>query len=64
MSTSEPVEISFEELVRETPAAFLLKMEEGIFGEKVWFPKSQCTLDEETKTIEVPEWLAIEKGLV
>lgn len=64
MSGQETIEISFVELVNETAAAWLLQLEEGIFGKKEWFPKSQCELDESGRTIEVPEWLAIEKELV
>jgi hypothetical protein len=32
--------------------------------EKVWLPKSQCTWDQDNKTMEMPGWLAIEKGLI
>jgi hypothetical protein len=54
------IEINFDKIIRETQDAWLLDTGD----EKVWFPKSQCTLDEDEKIIEVPEWLAIEKGLV
>lgn len=30
----------------------------------VWLPKSQCEWDETDKTMAMPEWLAMEKGLV
>ena len=32
--------------------------------ETAWLPKSLCEWDEESKTMTVPEWMAIEKGLV
>jgi hypothetical protein len=32
--------------------------------ETVWLPKSQCEWDEESKTMTMPEWLAMGKGLV
>ena len=53
-------EFAFDEIIKETPDAWLLDMGDG----KVWFPKSQCEIDEDGNTIEVPEWLAIEKELV
>ena len=30
----------------------------------VWLPKSQCEWDARDKTMTLPEWLAVEKGLV
>ena len=30
----------------------------------VWLPKSLCEWDEESKTMTIPEWLAIEKELI
>lgn len=35
-----------------------------IVGSNHWMPKSQCKYDETEKTLTVPEWLAIERGLV
>lgn len=32
--------------------------------ETVWLPKSQCEWDENDKTMTMPEWLALEKGLI
>jgi len=52
--------IYFDELIKETEIAWLVKIDK----EEIWFPKSQCELDEDDKKVEVPEWLAIEKGLV
>ena len=48
----------------ETEEAWLID-----FGENdpTWLPKSQCEIEEEndgTVTVTLPEWLAIEKGLV
>lgn len=48
----------------ETEAAWLID-----FGEQdsVWLPKSQCEVEEESDgsvTVTLPEWLAIEKGIV
>ncbi len=59
------VEIEFEMIVHETDAAYLLEV--PTFGEKtadVWIPKSQVAqIDREAKTMEVTEWVAVEKGL-
>lgn len=29
-----------------------------------WLPKSQCEWDSETGEMQLPEWLALEKGLI
>lgn len=55
------------EFVRETENAILVK--DG--NNEVWIPKSQVTYDEDLELkrglaleIELPEWLAEEKGLI
>lgn len=47
-------------LQHETPSAWLVLTEDG---KKVWLPKSQVE-DNCDGTFTLPEWLAIEKGLV
>lgn len=37
-------------------------MVENLKGEKVWLPKSQCEIDDDS--IQIPEWLALDKGLI
>ena len=63
----EPVEIAFDAVKAETDAAWLL-----VLGrDEVWIPKSQAenVRMERTRfgrrhgTMELPEWLAEEKGL-
>lgn len=49
----------FEELIHETDLAYLVEIE----GDEYWLPKSQCDIDEDDQTIEMPNWLAREKGL-
>jgi hypothetical protein len=52
--------ITIEATVRhETERAYLL---ENLKGEKVWVPKSQCEF--ERGELQIPEWLAEEKGLI
>lgn len=59
---SVPVTLKFVAEQVETERAYLLVMETG---EEVWLPKSQITfLDWENGTLQVPRWLAEEKGLV
>jgi hypothetical protein len=29
-----------------------------------WLPKSQCEWDDEDETMQMPEWLALEKGFI
>ena len=45
---------------RETPRAF--RFYDG--SNTVWLPKSQCEWDEESQVMTMPEWLAMEKGLI
>lgn len=44
----------------ETDLAWLFEIDGG---EQVWFPKSQCELDDSQTSILVPLWLAKAKGL-
>lgn len=69
MKNHEPVELSIFIHVQTEKA--LLVSEDGDEGQAVWLPKSQLTsltMDREgetgTATIEIPEWLAIKKGLI
>lgn len=55
---SENVKIPFIAVVYETEKAFLIRFEEGL---DVWLPDSQVQV--EGRVVEMPEWLAIEKGL-
>jgi hypothetical protein len=61
-------DLSYTRVIRETPDAYLLLFYEGetVFDESKseWLPKSEVVLNEGDKMVTVPEWLAIEKGLV
>jgi len=48
------------ELLHETPAAY--RVASCTTGKVAWVPKSQCELDGES--LQLPAWLAEEKGLV
>lgn len=52
--------IEFDSKVRETELAVLLDID----GEEIWFPKSQIDMRSWSNIVEIPEWLAIEKGLL
>jgi hypothetical protein len=52
--------IEFDSKVRETERAVLLDID----GEEIWFPKSQIDMRDWSNIAEIPEWLAIEKGLI
>lgn len=59
-SSKEPVEIEDGVVIHETDDAYKF-----VSGENtVWLPKSRCTWNPDNRTMTVPEWLAIEKGLV
>lgn len=48
------------ELRGETEKAY--RMYDGKTTE--WIPKSQCEWDEKSKTMQMPEWLAMDKGFL
>jgi len=60
MGADEMVEVDFDGLIRETEMAWLFRIDR----QAIWFPKSRCEVDEDEKVVYVPEWLAIEEGLV
>ena len=61
MGNCDPVVIDFDEIKHETELAYLFVIDDN----EVWLPKSQClTLDVEAREVEIPEWLAVDKGLV
>lgn len=49
-------------VVHQTEKAVLVKTDEG--GEGVWLPLSQVELDEAAGVVTLPEWLALERGLI
>lgn len=61
-----PLRLDVEKIVRETDAAFLLRLEEG---DEVWVPKSQISdpddyqQGDEDCTVSVSEWFANKEGL-
>lgn len=59
MTRSDLVDIAGE-IVGETPQAY--RFNDGTLS--VWLPKSQCEWDGDDKTMAMPEWLAMEKGLI
>jgi hypothetical protein len=48
-------------IVRETEKAYNIDHGDK---ERVWVPKSLCVYDANDKTMAMPEWLAMEKGLI
>lgn len=57
---SEIHNFDYEEFIDETDKAWYLVVE----GKGNWFPKSVCQIDKENMTIDVPEWLAIDKEIL
>lgn len=58
---SDMVDVYFDEVITQTDLAWRILTDDD---EQVWLPKSECELDEDDCLAQVPEWLAIEKGLV
>lgn len=48
------------EVIRETEKAWLFKTDHD---EQYWLPKSQCTWDDDTHRMWVPNWLVEEKEM-
>lgn len=65
MGASNWIHLEVEKIVRETDAAFSLRVD----GEDYWIPKSQISDPEdfeagdENVTVSVTEWIARQKGL-
>jgi hypothetical protein len=59
MARSDLVDVSGE-VKFETEKAF--RFFDG--KDLVWLPKSLCEWDENDKTMTMPEWIALEKGLI
>ena len=56
----DDIGIDFDELERETEAAYLITID----GEKIWLPKTQVRIYEKNKKVFLPEWLALKKELI
>lgn len=60
------VDIDFDRIdeTRETKHAHFVVFDSGFGGISCFVPKSQTEIDHERKIVTMPEWMAIEKGLV
>lgn len=54
------IELEFDELLEERPTSIYVRVDD----KKYWLPKSQVDFRSWSNIIEVPAWLAIQKGLV
>lgn len=58
----ESYELEYDELVITTDDAVLLDVDGGA---RVWIPQSEIREhDEEAQTMEIPVWLATDRGLI
>lgn len=57
--------IKYHDIVARTERAVLLELcdEDDDGSKQVWFPFSQCELDEDECEIIVPDWLVYREGL-
>jgi hypothetical protein len=68
MGASNYVDLDVDEILRETDAAFLLRLADS--HEELWLPKSQVAdpddyaVGDEGLTISITEFIAREKGLL
>jgi hypothetical protein len=58
--SSGNVEVEFDQLLENRPMAILIRIED----KEYWLPKSQIDFREWSSIVEIPEWLAKEKGLI
>jgi hypothetical protein len=57
----EWVEVDFDAVEHETPDSWLIRVDR----ETYWLPKSMCrNFDAQSKSVEVEEWIAVDRGLV
>ena len=54
------VEVEFDELVEERPSAICIRIED----KRYWLPKSCIDFRSWSHFVEIPEWLAEQKGLI
>ena len=52
------ITLNIQSVKRETPKAWLAILKNG---SEIWFPKSQCSIDDNSLTL--PDWLAKAKGI-
>ena len=66
MVHSDLVDIDVEVITQTASAYLVWDGREDNNGEKIksWLPKSQVEYDAETESMAMPEWLAVEKGMV
>lgn len=48
-------------LVHSTEDALLVA---GDWGENVWVPRSKCEFDDSDNTLQIEEWIALQKGMI
>lgn len=59
MTNQEMITLTYDNFITPTTKAFLIT-----FGdEKIWLPQSLTEIDESDNTLEIPLWLAEEKGV-
>lgn len=60
------VEVEFDRVVRETESAYLCAIGEGFDpgDREFWLPKKYTDMGADQTFAMIPEWLALEKGLV
>lgn len=61
MPKSRLVELDYDELLHQTEKAWLFLMEDN---KEQWIPKSLGELDEDAKTVTVPEYWALKEELI
>jgi len=57
---NEMTEILYDNIERETGDAVLFDFDSTL----VWLPRSEISIDDDDKTIELPVWLATKNGLI
>lgn len=55
----ELLPIDYDALITETDEAWFVEID----GRQLWLPKSQCDIDENGSTIQIPAWLCEEEDL-
>lgn len=67
MSKNHDIVEFSKELMRETDKAYCFdsgKIDENKNPIGIWVPKSQCEYDKNDLCLQMPEWLAMDKGFI
>lgn len=64
MGSNTEVEVNFDRIKRKTISGWWVEVGEGFDAEEFFLPESLTDMGEDGTFALIPEWLALEKGLI